>query len=260
MRRVNVGWPGFVVLMALVLPWPITAQAQGAQAGTALKPEALVGTYQGTATHSSGATMSLTMTLKFEKDAFTGTVQTAGVEGAIPITAGTLTGDRLVLTFDMAGAQATLTCTVKDPARLEGNWVAGDASGTVALTRMAADAVMPAADRPAALTPAPGGKPAANAADPISGQWDGVTGNSDMSVPFTMNLKLDGEKVTGEVSSEQGGAPLSTGTWKNGALNLSFELGGMGTVTMVASLQEGKLVGSLDVGGQMQMQWAAVRK
>ena len=229
MRRSNVGWLGFIVLvtaLAIVLPATAIAQTQGNQT-TTIKAEALVGTYQGTATHSSGATMSLSMTLKFDKDSFAGTVQTAGVEGGIPISGGTLTGDRLVLTFDMAGAPATLTCTVKNPARLEGTWTAADGSGTVTLARVDAEATKPAPDTgAAAVAPAAGAtgqKPAAAAGDSITGQWDGVSGNSDMSVPFTMNLKLDGEKVTGDISSEQGGAPLSTGTWKNGALNLSFE-------------------------------------
>ena len=34
----------------------------------------------------------------------------------------------------------------------------------------------------------------------------------------------------------------------------------MGTVTMIGAIQEGKLIGSIDVAGQMQMQWAAVKK
>ncbi len=264
MRRANVGWLGFIVFItALATAWPANAfgQAQGNQANTALKPEALAGTYQGTATSPSGD-MTVSVTLKYEKGAFSGTIEHP--EGpAIPITGGTLTEDRLVLTIDMGGAPGTITCTVKDPARVEGTWSMADASGTVALTRAAADGAKPAADKPAAAAPAAGAtgeKPAAAGADPISGQWDGVTGNSDMSVPFTMRLKLDGEKVSGDISSDQGSAPLSVGTWKNGALNLSFELSSAGTITMVGSIQEGKLVGSLDVGGQMQMQWAAVKK
>jgi hypothetical protein len=251
MRRAKVGWPGLIVLLAvvaIVAPARAFAQAQAPQAPAAVKPEALVGTYQGTAIGPGGGEMPLTMTLKYEKDAFAGSVE-AGPQGAIPITGGTLTGDRLVLNFGMAGAPATLTCAIKDPARLEGNWTSADASGTVVLTRTTGDKPA-AADKPTA----------ANAADLLSGQWDGVTGNDEMSVPFTMNLKLDGEKVTGDISSDQGGAPFSIGTWKGGALNLSFEYGGMGTVTMVGAMKEGKLVGSLDIAGQMQMQWAAVKK
>ena len=266
MRRTKVGWPGLIVLLtavvAIVAPASAFAQAQATQAPSAVKPEALAGIYKGTATSPNGD-VALTVTLKYEKGAFSGTVQHS--QGStVAITGGTLTGDRLALNFDMGGAPGTITCTVKDPARIEGSWTMGDASGTLALTKATGDPTQPAEDKPAAGAatgaPAAAGKPAGAAGDPITGQWDGVTGNNDMSVPFTMNLKLDGEKVTGDISSDQGGAPFSTGTWKDGALNLSFELSGMGTVTMVGAMQEGKLVGSLDVAGQFQMQWAAVKK
>ena len=213
MRRVNTGWLGLVVLVAvLAAGWPVNAFAQAAQAGTAVKPEALAGSYQGTATSPNGD-LQLTVTLKYEKGAFTGTIEhTQG--DAIAITAGTLTGDRLVLSIDMGGAPGTITCTVKDPARVEGTWALGDQSGTVVLTRAAGDATKPAADKaaPAATPPAgaTGAKPPAAGSDPITGEWDGVTGNNEMSVPFSMRLKLEGDKVTGDISSDQGGAPLST--------------------------------------------------
>ncbi len=263
MRRASICWLGFMVLVtALVTITPATVQAQGTQAAAAVKPEALVGTYQGTATSPSGD-VAVSATLKYEKNVFGGTIN-AGQGGTFAITGGSVTPEnKLVLTFDMSGTTGTISCTVKDDSHLEGSWTMGDANGTVTLAKVPADAAKaePAKpEAPGAAASATGAKPAAPAGDPLTGQWDGVTGNSEMSVPFTMNLKLDGEKVTGDISSEQGGAPFSTGTWKNGALNLSFELGGMGTVTMAGAIQEGKLVGSLDVGGQMQMQWAAVKK
>ncbi len=265
MRRPNVYWLGFIAfVIALAAVAPAIAQAPANQSATTVKPETLVGTYQGTAT-SPGGDMAVSATLKYEKNAFTGTID-AGQAGSYAITGGSLTPDnKLALTFDMGGTTGTITCAIKDATHLEGTWTMGDANGTVTLTKGAADAPRPAAGQGEGKGSgmAPSGAPSLAkppAGDPITGAWDGVTGNSEMSVPFTMNLKLDGEKVTGDISSEQGGAQISTGTWKNGALNVSFELGGMGTVTMVGALQEGKLVGSLDVAGQMQMQWAAVRK
>ncbi len=262
MRRLTIGWLGPIVFVVLAATWPaaaFAAQAPAPQANSPVKPEALAGTYKGTATNPDGGTLQVNVTLKYENGAFSGTVEGTGVP-PLSITGGTLTGDRLVLTVDMGGNAGTITSTVKDAGRVEGTYAIGDVSGTVALTRDAADAAKPAADNPAtADAPASADpKPAAN--DPITGQWDGITGNNDMSVPFTMRLKLDGGKVTGDISSEQGGAPLTVGTWKDGALTLSFEMSGMGTITMTGAIQEGKLVGSLDVAGQMQMQWAAVRK
>ena len=260
MRRLIIGSLGLIVFVALAAAWPASAlAAQAPQALATVKPEALAGTYKGTATSPNGD-VQLTVTLKYENGAFSGTVE--HTEGpTLAITGGTLTGDRLVLAIDMGGTPGTITSTVKDPARVDGTWAIGDMSGTMALAKAPADAAKPAADKPAAPagTASTDPKPA-SANDPITGQWDGVTGNSDMSVPFSMRLKLDGDKVSGDISSEQGGAPLSTGTWKDGALTLSFELSGMGTITMVGAIQEGKLVGSLDIAGQMQMQWAAVKK
>jgi len=268
MRRSNVCGLAIIVLLAVTV-WPASALAQAAQGGAALKPEALVGTYQGTAIGPGGGEMPVTITLKYEKATFTGGVKTGEGQEVIPITAGTLSGDRLVLNLDMAGSPATLTCTVKGSDRLEGNWTAGDAAGTVVLTR-APEGTKPVTGETAAAKPADAANPpaegaapskpaAAAGADPLTGSWDGVTGNGDMSVPFTMNLKLEGEKVTGDISSEQGGTTFTPGVFKDGALSITFDFNGM-AVTMVGALKEGKLVGTMDFAGQMQMSWAAVKK
>jgi hypothetical protein len=72
-------------------------------------------------------------------------------------------------------------------------------------------------------------------------------------------LKVEGDKVTGTISSDQGGGPISGGSWKEGALSIAFDVNGT-AVTMVGAIKDGKLVGTLDLGGQMQMPWAAVKK
>ncbi len=256
MRRPIIG--SLAIIACLALAEGSVFAGQASQAAPTLKPEALAGTYKGTATGPNG-NIQLNVTLKYENSAFSGAIEHS--EGpTLTITGGNLNGDRLVLTFDMGGTTGTITANVKDGAHVEGSYTIGEMSGTVTLAKVPAEAVKPAPGTPAAGA-APDAKPApASADDPITGQWEGITGNSDMSVPFTMRLKLEGDKVTGDVSSEQGGASLNTGTWKGGSLSMTFELSGMGTVTMVGAIQEGKLVGSLDVGGQMQMQWAAVRK
>ncbi len=264
MRRSNVGWLASIVFFAIVATWPsisfAQAQAPAAQAGAALKPEAIAGRYQGTATSPNGD-VTVTLDLKADKGTLTGSIESS--QGTLNITNSTIAGDRLTLGIDMGGAAGNLTGTVKGD-RIEGTWTVADATGTFAVAKMAAaDAPKPQSDKaPAAAPAAPeaAAKATAPAGDPLTGQWDGVTGNADMSVPFTMNLKLDGEKVTGDISSEQGGAQFNPGTWKDGALSISFEFGGMGTVTVLASFKEGKLVGTMDFAGQMQMSWAAVKK
>ncbi len=261
MRRPNVRWLGSIALLAIAVAWPASAfaQAQAAPSGAALKPEAVAGRYQGTATSPNGD-LAITVDLKADKGTLTGTVESG--QGTMNITSANVTGDKVTLTIDVGGAPGTITGTVKGE-RIEGTWTMADVNGTFTLTKVTGDAAKAPAENAAAPAPPATGaapKPAAPSGDPLTGQWDGVTGNADMSVPFTMNLKLDGDKVTGDISSEQGGAQFNPGTWKDGALSISFEFSGMGTVTMLASLKEGKLVGTMDFSGQMQMNWAAVKK
>ena len=47
-------------------------------------------------------------------------------------------------------------------------------------------------------------KDKAAAADPISGEWDGTVEMPDGAMPFSMKLKLEKDKVTGEIGSQQG--------------------------------------------------------
>jgi hypothetical protein len=196
--------------------------------------------------------------LTAEKGVLTGTIEHA--QGSvINVTGSSITGDKLTLNIDMGGSPGTITGTMKGD-RFEGTWTMGAESGSVIVTRATGQAEKPAAEKPPADAATPAKPAMVPGADPLTGAWDGVTGNGDMSVPFTMNLKLEGEKVTGDISSEQGSVTFNPGAWKDGALSITFEFSGMGTVTMVGAMKEGKLVGTMDFGGQMQMSWAAVKK
>lgn len=66
------------------------------------------------------------------------------------------------------------------------------------------------------------------AADLISGSWVGkiVTGNGDRAL--TYNLKADGDKLTGNISSEQGEIPISDG--KIAGETITFKIDVNGTV------------------------------
>jgi len=260
MRRRNVGWFGLAVLVAmLAIAWPANsfAQAQAAQTVAALKPEAIAGKYQGTANTPSGD-VTVVADLRAEKGTLTGTIEYG--QGPAMITGSTISGDRVTLTIDAGGTPGTITGTVKGD-RIEGTWVLGEESGTYTLTKVTGEAAKPAAEKPAGAEATPAKPEAAASADPISGVWDGVTGTEAMSYPFVLTLKLDGEKVTGEISSDQGGTtPLIPGSWKDGTLTISFAFGQMGTMTLVGAIKEGKLVGTLDMGGQFQMPWAAVKR
>src|SRR5262245_32266451 len=59
-------------------------------------------------------------------------------------------------------------------------------------------------------------------AEDISGVWNGVADAQGQPFPFTLTLKVDGEKVTGSSSSQLGDSPLA-GTWKDGKLAFVIE-------------------------------------
>jgi hypothetical protein len=96
-------------------------------------------------------------------------------------------------------------------------------------------------------------------ADEVSGEWDAAADVQGQAFPFTLNLKVDGEKVTGTSDSQLGHSTISKGVWKDGTLTLMFDSGGS-PVGLVATLDGGKLIGDFDYAGQMQGKWVAVRK
>jgi len=97
------------------------------------------------------------------------------------------------------------------------------------------------------------------AADEISGEWEGVADAQGQAFPFTLSLKLDGEKVTGTSSSQLGTSNISNGVWKEGKLAIMLETGN-GQISMVAMMVEGKLSGDYDFGGQASGKWVAQKK
>jgi len=97
------------------------------------------------------------------------------------------------------------------------------------------------------------------APDEISGEWDAVADAQGEAFPFTLTLKLDGEKVAGSSSSQLGTSQVSTGIWKDGRLSLVLD-SATGPIGLLATLTDGKLVGDYDYAGQLQGKWVAVKK
>ena len=58
------------------------------------------------------------------------------------------------------------------------------------------------------------------AGDPISGTWAGEVDIAGQIMPFSMELRLSGDTVAGEMISAAGKVPLASGSWKDGALQL----------------------------------------
>ncbi len=94
------------------------------------------------------------------------------------------------------------------------------------------------------------------ALDEISGDWDAVADAQGQPFPFTLALKLDGEKVTGSSNSQLGVGTVTTGVWKEGKLSVVLD----GNITLVAVMIEGKLSGEYDFAGQGSGKWVAVKR
>lgn len=92
-----------------------------------------------------------------------------------------------------------------------------------------------------------------------NGQWEAVADANGQPFPFLLVLKVEGETVTGNSSSQLGDAPLKDGSWKDGKLSFVLE-GSNGNISMVATVVDGKLSGEFDYAGQLQGKWVAVRK
>lgn len=92
-----------------------------------------------------------------------------------------------------------------------------------------------------------------------NGQWEAVADANGQPFPFLLTLKVEGETVTGNSSSQLGDAPLKDGSWKDGKLAFTIE-GANGNISMAATVVDGKLSGEFDYAGQLQGKWVAVRK
>jgi len=110
-------------------------------------------------------------------------------------------------------------------------------------------------------TPPAQDKDKAAAADQISGEWEGVVDLPDGATAFGMTLKLDKDKVTGDVAGPQGSTPITQGSWADGKLTIAFTYVDGAGIVMTGSLAEGQFTGSLDYGGgQMVVNWTAKKK
>src|SRR5437867_2395229 len=101
-----------------------------------------------------------------------------------------------------------------------------------------------------------------NAGGSITGKYAGTAKGAyadaqGQPFPFTLTLKLEGEKVTGSSSSQLGTSTISSGVWKEGKLTLLLDSNN-GQIGLIATLVDGKLVGDYDFAGQLQGKWVGV--
>jgi hypothetical protein len=206
----------------------------------------VTGTYEGTVKMPNGQEGKVSIELKSENGKITG----RAIHGpkTIEITEAKLENGTLTLHFDKDHMYV---------AKVDGDKLVGEISDGPQKIPLELKKVTPAA--PAAAPAAAAPAAAAPAAFNLNGQWDAVADANGQPFPFLLTLKVDGEKVTGNSSSQLGEAVMKDGSWKDG--KLAFQLEGQnGTISMSAIVIEGKLSGEFDYAGQLQGKWVAVKK
>jgi len=202
----------------------------------------LSGTYEGMVKMPNGPEAKVALELKSEGGKITG----RAIHGpkTVDITDAKLENGTLTITFDKDH---------KFVAKVDGDKLVGDLVEGTQKVPLELKKVVPAA--PAAVV----GPTIPATAVNLNGQWDAVADANGQPFPFLLVLKVEGENVTGSSSSQLGDSTVKSGSWKDGKLVFQLE-GQNGTISMSATVVDGKLTGEFDYAGQLQGRWVAVRK
>ncbi|HVG21860.1 MAG TPA: hypothetical protein VNI02_22685 [Blastocatellia bacterium] len=238
-----------VLLMATVsIASPATFNKQSTAKPAAA--DTVSGKYEGVAKSDQMGEIPLTVELKNDNGKLSGKIETP--QGPAPITSGTYADGKLTMKFDAGGNEGTVTATVNGD-KITGKWELGGVGGPVELKRSGAASAGDAKkeEKKEEMKPA--------AADPVSGEWDASAEAQGTTIPFTLKLKLDGDKVSGSSESSQGSAPISKGTFVANKLTFSLDTPG-GTIQLTGMVKDGKITGEFDFAGQMTGKWEAKKK
>jgi hypothetical protein len=208
-------------LMLFLVPLTVAGQGQ---------KNSLSGKYEGTAKSPDGD-VQLTLDLTDEAGKLSG--QVTSPHGVYKIVKGQIIEGVMTLEAEGTGSKGKITLRQKED-KLVGEFSADGRTGSVEFKRVVAK-------------------------DEISGEWDATADANGQPFPFSLTLKVDGEKVTGSSSSELGTSPITSGSWKDGKLVFILDSSN-GQIGMVATVVDGKLVGDFDYAGQMTGKWAAIKK
>jgi hypothetical protein len=235
------------VFFALLLS-PLALFAQnGAPAPKPPAADQFVGNYKGNAKSPEGD-MSLTMEIKSENARIAGRLVTP--QGEQPFTSAEVVEGKLTLKFGSAGSAGQLALQLRDD-KLVGEWKAGAKMRAVEFQKV------PAATDPSVAEVKKSPEP--SAAELLSGEWDAAADAQGQAFPFSLTMKVDGDKVTGGSSSQLGNSTISSGSWKDGKLALVLESAN-GQIALIGTMVDGKLVGDYDYVGQLSGKWVATKK
>ena len=228
---------GLAVVLAagLVIAGGRTCNAAGQAAPT---QASVVGAWTGIAQTPNGAA-TVKIDLRLQEGKLDASIELS--IGTIQVRSAALVDDKLTVLIDYETTPGTLVATVKGD-RMDGTWSVGDATGPFALSRG-------------------GSSPQAAAGDPVSGSWAGAAVLGGQTYPFTAELRLAGEAVTGEMKAPAGTVPLASGSWKEGTLLLAFPYVGGEPISMTGQIKDGALSGVIDYNrGEATGTFSATKK
>ena len=235
-----------VLLMATI---SLASPASFNKQSTAKPADNISGKYEGVAKSDQMGDIPLTVELKNDNGKLSGKIETP--QGPAAITSGTYADGKLTMKFDAGGNEGTVTATVAGD-KISGKWELGGQGGPLELKKSTAVASGDAKkDETKPATPATG--------DMVTGDWDASADAQGTSIPFTLKLKLDGDKVTGSSESAQGSVPISKGSFVANKLSVSLETP-QGAIVLTGMVKDGKIVGEFDFAGQMTGKWEAKKK
>jgi hypothetical protein len=231
----------------LLLFSPVILFAQGGAAAPKPTADQYVGRYKGAAADPAGP-LTLTLEIKYENGKISGRL--IAPAGEQPLTFGEVVDGKLTVKTGAANAIGTLVLQQRDK-KLVGEWKVDGKTRQIELERVAAEKEPSSAEVKKAAEP--------SSAELLTGVWDAAADAQGQAFPFTLTLKVEGEKVTGSSSSQLGESTISSGFWKDGKLSLVLD-GSAGQVALIATLVDGKLSGDYDFAGQLQGKWVAAKK
>ena len=237
-----------MTLLSIALLAIFSSVASARTFNQAAAADNLSGKYEGVAKSEQLGDIPLTVEIKNDNGKLSGKIDTP--QGPAAITSGTYADGKVVMKFDAGGNEGTVTATLAGD-KIRGKWELGGQGGALELKRAGAAMAAPPSGGTAAAPPAAG--------DPVSGEWDASADAQGTAIPFTLKLKLEGDKVTGTSDSPQGSAPLSKGTYSAGKLSFSLDTPN-GAIGMTGMIKDGKIVGEFDFAGQMTGKWEATKK
>jgi hypothetical protein len=234
------------VMSLLLIALVVAAQAASANTFNNPVDDKLSGKYEGVAKSDAMGDIPIKVEIKNDNGKLSGKIEIP--TGTAAITSGSYTDGKIVMKFDAQGQEGTVTAT-HDGDKITGKWEVAGMGGPLELKRVGETA--PAAKTDAAAPSASG--------DPISGEWDASADAGGTTIPFTLKLKLEGDKVSGSSDSSQGSAPLSKGAFKDNKLTFSIDTP-QGSIGFTGMVKDGKIAGEFDFAGQMTGKWEAKKK